>query len=43
MILWLSDHPLLAGHPRDGKTYDTMRLSYYWPDMANEVYDLVRR
>jgi len=41
-VLYLSHYPLTAGHPKGSKMYDTMRRHYYWPNMANDVYQTVR-
>ena len=33
----------LAGHPGARRMYDTMRCEFYWPHMANDVYETVQR
>lgn len=34
--------PTLAGHPSEGRVYDSMQREYYWLHIANEVYTTVR-
>ena len=42
-VLYLSHYQLLAGHPGGYKMYATLRREYYWPFMANDTYDFVRK
>jgi len=36
-VLYLAHYPLLAGHPKSTKMYETMRRQYYWPRMMEDV------
>ena len=40
--LYLAHYPLLAGHARGAKMYDTMRVHYYWPYMATDIFQTAR-
>ena len=42
-VLYLSHYPILAGHPGGYKLYATLRRDYYWPFMANDAYEFVRK
>ena len=41
-VLHLAHHPLTAGHPGARRMYDTLRTQFYWPHMANDVFQTVR-
>lgn len=41
-ILFLAHHPVLPGHPRERKMYDTLCWEYYWPHMWNNIYQTLR-
>jgi len=41
-VLYLSHYPLLAGHPRGSKMYDSMRRRYYWSRMTNDVFQTAK-
>ena len=41
-VLNMAHYPKLAGHPGTRRMYDTMRRSFYWPLMANDIHKLVR-
>lgn len=41
-VLFLCHHSLLAAHPGERRTYDSMGKELFWPHMANDVYATVR-
>ena len=41
-VLYLSHYPLLAGHPKGSKMYDSMRRRYYWSRMTNDVFQTAK-
>ena len=36
-VLYLSHYPLLAGHPKSSRMYDSMRRNYFWRRMLDDV------
>ncbi len=36
-VLYLAHNPILQGHPRTTKMYDSLRQSFYWPMMFADV------
>ena len=41
-VLRLAHYPLIAGHPGARRMYDTLRAQFYWPHMANDIFQAVR-
>lgn len=41
-LLYKSHYMTLAGHPREGRMYNTMRTENYWRHMADGIYTAVR-
>ncbi|CAN8067637.1 unnamed protein product [Agarophyton chilense] len=41
-VLYLSHYPRLEGHPGGTRMYNTLRRDFYWPQMANDVYQTAR-
>ena len=41
-VLYLSHYPLLAGHPKGSKMYDSMRRNYYWSQIANDFFQTAK-
>ena len=41
-LLSMCNRSVLAGHPGQTRMYDTMRLSYYWPQMAADIAATIR-
>lgn len=41
-ILYLSHHPLFAGHPGGTKMYKTLRRNFYRRNIANDLYQTVQ-
>jgi hypothetical protein len=42
-ILYLEHYPPAAGHPRGHRMFQTIRKSFFWPHIAEDVYDTVRQ
>ena len=36
-VLYLGHYPILAGHPKTSRMYDSLRRKYYWPRMMDDV------
>ena len=41
-LLYLSHYPRLAGHPGQSTMYNSLRRQFFWPFMANDVYQMVK-
>lgn len=41
-VLKCFHYSLLAGHPGARRMYDSIRREFYWPHMANDVYQVVK-
>ena len=42
-LLHLQHTPLVAGHPGGRRMYATLRHRYYWPHMAADAYEFVKK
>ena len=40
-VFQLTHHAKLAGHPGQTRTFNNVRLTYYWPHMAAEIFATV--
>jgi transposase InsO family protein len=42
-VLYLEHYPKTVAHPGAHRMFQTMRRSFYWPHMAEDVYETVRQ
>jgi Integrase zinc binding domain len=42
-FLYLEHYPMAVAHPAAHRMFRTMRRSFYWPHMAEDVYETVRQ